>query len=128
MRRASLSPGRFRPPTLPAWGISVLSYRARHGPKLKHPSPWSLVLLNQVPLSLHFMTLNAQAVTLFRYKKFSVHIRNLFNTTNGAVPVGNLRSDLFCRSLLSAGGFGFGGGGFQSAGNRPIEFEIELSF
>jgi hypothetical protein len=60
--------------------------------------------------------------------EFSVQIRNLFNRTNGGTPVGNLRSPLFGNSVSNAGGFGFGGGGAQSAGNRRIEFEIEFSF
>lgn len=63
---------------------------------------------------------------LFRLE-IEVFFRNLFNTTNGGIPVGNLRSPFFGRSTSSAGGFGFGGGG-GSAGNRRIEFEIEFGF
>ncbi|MDQ3801280.1 MAG: TonB-dependent receptor [Acidobacteriota bacterium] len=60
--------------------------------------------------------------------EFSVQIRNLFNRTNGGTPVGNLRSQFFGQPVSLAGGFGFGGGGSQAAGNRRIEFEIEFSF
>jgi hypothetical protein len=60
--------------------------------------------------------------------EFSVQIRNLFNRTNRSSPVGNLRSQLFGQSISLAGGFGFGGGGNQAAGNRRIEFEIQFSF
>ncbi|MGD9627767.1 MAG: TonB-dependent receptor [Pyrinomonadaceae bacterium] len=63
---------------------------------------------------------------LFRLE-VEVFFRNLFNTTNGGLPVGNLRSPFFGRSTSSAGGFGFGGGS-SSAGNRRIEFEIEFGF
>jgi hypothetical protein len=60
--------------------------------------------------------------------EFSVQIRNLFNRTNHGSPVVNLSSQLFGQSTSLAGGFGFGGGGNQAAGNRRIEFEIQFSF
>lgn len=64
-----------------------------------------------------------------KYKlEFSAQIRNLLNRTNGGTPVGNLRSEFFGQPVSLAGGFGFGGGGSQSAGNRRIEFEIQFSF
>jgi hypothetical protein len=64
---------------------------------------------------------------LFRLE-VEVFFRNLFNTTNEGIPVGNLRSPFFGRSTSSAGGFGFGGGGGGAAGNRRIEFEVEFGF
>jgi hypothetical protein len=60
--------------------------------------------------------------------EFSVQIRNLFNRTNKATPVGNLRSPFFGQPVSLAGGFGFGGGGTQAAGNRRVEFEVQFSF
>ncbi|HEX6280581.1 MAG TPA: hypothetical protein VFZ49_11280, partial [Pyrinomonadaceae bacterium] len=69
---------------------------------------------------------NQSEQPLFRLE-IEVFFRNLFNTTNGGIPVGNLRSPFFGRSLSSAGGWGFGGGG-SSAGNRRVEFEIEFGF
>jgi hypothetical protein len=60
--------------------------------------------------------------------ELTVQVRNLFNRTNKGAPVGNLRSPFFVESVSTAGGFGFGGGGSQAAGNRRIEFEIEFSF
>lgn len=64
-----------------------------------------------------------------RYKlEFSVQIRNLFNHPNGGTPIGNLRSPFFGDPVSLAGGFGFGGGGSQAAGNRRIRFEVQFSF
>jgi hypothetical protein len=64
-----------------------------------------------------------------RFKiELAAQIRNLFNRTNGGTPVGNLRSQFFGEPVSLAGGFGFGGGGNQAAGNRRIEFEIQFSF
>lgn len=60
--------------------------------------------------------------------ELAVQIRNLFNRTNGGAPIGNLRSTFFGEPVSLAGGFGFGGGGNQAAGNRRIEFEIQFSF
>ncbi len=60
--------------------------------------------------------------------EFSVQIRNLFNRTNKGTPVGNLSSELFGQPVSLAGGFGFGGGGSQAAGNRRVEFEVQFSF
>ena len=60
--------------------------------------------------------------------EFSVNIRNLFNRTNKGTPVGNLRSPFFGQPVSLAGGFGFGGGGSQAAGNRRVEFEVQFSF
>ncbi len=64
-----------------------------------------------------------------RYKlELSLQVRNLFNHTNPAAPVGNLRSSLFGQSTSLAGGFGFGGGGSSAAGNRRLIFEVQFSF
>lgn len=60
--------------------------------------------------------------------EFSVQVRNLFNRTNRATPIGNLRSSFFGESTSLAGGFGFGGGGASAAGNRRLIFEVEFSF
>lgn len=63
-----------------------------------------------------------------RFKlELSVQIRNLFNTTNGDTPVGNLSSTLFGQPMSVANGFGFGGGR-QSGGNRRLRFELQFSF
>ncbi|HEX8194760.1 MAG TPA: TonB-dependent receptor [Pyrinomonadaceae bacterium] len=59
----------------------------------------------------------------------SANIQNLFNNTNEGVPVGNLNSPFFGKSLSSAGGFGRGGGGgAQTAGNRRIDLQLRFSF
>ena len=60
--------------------------------------------------------------------EFSINIRNIFNRTNKGTPVGNLRSPFFGQPVSLAGGFGFGGGGSQAAGNRRIELEVQFSF
>lgn len=60
--------------------------------------------------------------------EFSAQVRNLLNHTNGGVPVGNLRSPFFGNSVSLSGGFGAGGGGGQTAGNRRIRFEVAFSF
>jgi hypothetical protein len=59
--------------------------------------------------------------------ELSFNIRNLFNSTNLGQPVGNLSSPFFGRSISTAGGFGFGGGG-QVSGNRRIEIELSFEF
>ncbi|HVF54823.1 MAG TPA: carboxypeptidase regulatory-like domain-containing protein [Pyrinomonadaceae bacterium] len=60
---------------------------------------------------------------------FSVSVQNLFNNTNGGVPVGNLSSPFFGQSIGSAGGFGRGGGGGgQAAGNRRVELQMRFNF
>ena len=56
-----------------------------------------------------------------------VFFRNIFNTNNRGIPVGNLGSPFFGRSTATAGGFGFGTGN-SAAGNRRVEFEIEFNF
>ncbi|HYO90906.1 MAG TPA: hypothetical protein VEQ40_04690, partial [Pyrinomonadaceae bacterium] len=50
----------------------------------------------------------------------TLRVQNLFNRTNGGVPVGNIRSALFGLSVMSAGSFGFGGVN-PSVGNRRLE-------
>ena len=60
--------------------------------------------------------------------EFSAQIRNLLNHTNGGTPVGNLRSPFFGNPVSLSGGFGAGGGGSQTAGNRRIRFEVAFSF
>lgn len=60
--------------------------------------------------------------------ELSAQIRNLFNTVNGGSPVGNLRSSFFGQSVGLAGGFGRGGGGSQTAGNRRITLSLEFNF
>jgi hypothetical protein len=55
----------------------------------------------------------------------SVQARNLLNTTNLGLPVGNLSSALFGRSTQTAGGFGSGG---SDANNRRLEFQIRFTF
>lgn len=62
----------------------------------------------------------------------SVSARNLFNTVNLGMPVGNLSSALFGQSTSIAGG-GFGGGGpmggdGSGAGNRRIDVQLRFSF
>jgi Carboxypeptidase regulatory-like domain len=58
----------------------------------------------------------------------SINIQNLLNHTNEGTPIGNLSSPLFGQSNATAGGFGFGGGGNQTAGNRRIEMLLRFSF
>ena len=58
----------------------------------------------------------------------SANIQNLFNLTNEGVPIGNLNSRLFGRSISNAGGFGRGGGGGQTAGNRRIDLQLRFNF
>jgi hypothetical protein len=55
----------------------------------------------------------------------SVQARNLLNTTNLGLPVGNLSSALFGQSTQTAGGFGPGG---SDANNRRLEFQIRFTF
>jgi len=54
----------------------------------------------------------------------SVQARNLLNTTNLALPVGNLSSALFGQSTQTAGGFGGG----TDANNRRLEFQLRFTF
>ena len=56
-----------------------------------------------------------------------VFFRNIFNTNNGGIPVGNLGSPFFGRSTATAGGWGFGTGN-SAAANRRVEFELEFNF
>ena len=55
----------------------------------------------------------------------SVQARNLLNTTNLGLPIGNLSSALFGQSTQTAGGFGGGG---ANANNRRIEFQLRFTF
>jgi hypothetical protein len=62
-----------------------------------------------------------------------VNIQNLFNRTNLAVPIGNLSSPFFGRSISTVAGFfgpfgGAGGFGGTNAGNRRIEMQLRFSF
>ncbi|HEX8775327.1 MAG TPA: TonB-dependent receptor [Pyrinomonadaceae bacterium] len=58
----------------------------------------------------------------------SLNVQNLLNRTNAGIPIGNLSSPLFGQSNSTAGRFGFGGGGNQSAGNRRVELLLRFSF
>jgi hypothetical protein len=53
---------------------------------------------------------------------------NLFNRVNLDLPIGNLSSPSFGRSLATAGGFGAGSIGNPAAGNRRIEAQIRSEF
>jgi hypothetical protein len=55
----------------------------------------------------------------------SIQARNLLNTTNLGLPIGNLSSALFGQSTQTAGGFGGGG---ADANNRRIEFQLRFTF
>jgi hypothetical protein len=57
----------------------------------------------------------------------TLRVQNIFNRTNGSIPVGNLSSPLFGQSVSSAGTFGFGGAN-PSAGNRRIEAQLRFTF
>ncbi|HEX8175819.1 MAG TPA: carboxypeptidase regulatory-like domain-containing protein [Pyrinomonadaceae bacterium] len=57
----------------------------------------------------------------------TLRVQNLFNRTNGGVPVGNLSSPLFGQSVSSAGSFGFGGAN-PAAGNRRLETQLRFTF
>ena len=57
----------------------------------------------------------------------TLRAQNLFNRTNGSVPVGNLSSPFFGQSVSSAGSFGFAGTN-PSAGNRRLEAQIRFTF
>ena len=56
---------------------------------------------------------------------FSISVRNLFNTTNPAAPIGNLTSELFGQSNASAG---FGWRGSSGAGNRTVRLQMRFGF
>jgi hypothetical protein len=58
----------------------------------------------------------------------SINVQNLLNHTNEGTPTGNLSSPFFGQSNSTSGGFGFGGGGNQAAGNRRIEALLRFSF
>jgi len=70
---------------------------------------------------------NARAAEKKYAVTLSVRALNLFNNTNGNLPVGNLSSPFFGQSVSAAPTFGFGGGN-PSAGNRRIEGQIRFSF
>jgi hypothetical protein len=53
---------------------------------------------------------------------------NLLNRVNLDVPVGNLASPNFGRSVATAGGFGAGSVGNPAAGNRRVEAQIRVEF
>ena len=55
----------------------------------------------------------------------SVNCDNLFNRTNGAIPIGNLSSPLFGQSISSAGPFG---GGLLQSSNRRIRLQLRFEF
>lgn len=55
----------------------------------------------------------------------SIQARNLLNTTNLGLPIGNLSSALFGQSTQTAGGFGGGG---SDANNRRLEFQLRFTF
>lgn len=59
---------------------------------------------------------------------FSIQVQNIFNRTNLANPVGNLASPFFGQSISTGGGFGFGGGGDTSAGNRRVTLSARFNF
>ena len=58
---------------------------------------------------------------------FSTSVQNLLNSTNEAIPVGNLSSPLFGISNRGAGRFG-SYDGQQSAGNRRIVLQLKFNF
>ncbi len=61
----------------------------------------------------------------------SLYAQNVLNKANAGVPVGNLSSPTFGRSLTSAGAFGRGPGGGGpggATGNRSIELRVRASF
>jgi hypothetical protein len=55
----------------------------------------------------------------------TVNCDNLFNRTNGAIPIGNLSSTLFGQSVSSAGPFG---GGVLQSSNRRIRMQLRFEF
>jgi hypothetical protein len=59
---------------------------------------------------------------------FSISVNNLFNHVNLANPIGNLTSPRFGQSTSTAGGFGFGSGGANLAGNRRVEANVRFNF
>jgi hypothetical protein len=58
----------------------------------------------------------------------AVQAQNLFNHTNGSNFQGNLSSPQFGRATASASGFSFSEAISSAAGNRRIEFVVNLSF
>jgi hypothetical protein len=58
----------------------------------------------------------------------SLQIVNLFNHNNAALPVGNLSSPLFGRSINSAAGFTQDESVNPSAGNRRIQAQLTFTF
>lgn len=57
----------------------------------------------------------------------SASVQNLTNSTNKAIPVGNLSSPIFGLSNFGAGRFGSNDGS-QSAGNRRIDLQVRFNF
>lgn len=58
----------------------------------------------------------------------SIQALNILNHVNGGLPVGNLGSPFFGRSISSAGNFGINDAGSAAAGNRRIAAQLVFSF
>jgi len=58
----------------------------------------------------------------------SVQVVNLFNHNNPAIPIGNLSSPLFGRSINSAAGFAQDEAVNPSAGNRRVQAQLTFTF
>lgn len=60
------------------------------------------------------------------YLTLGLQIQNIFNTTNPALPIGNLSSPFFGQSTATSGFYGFGSGNF--AGNRRLTWQASFRF